>query len=516
MALQMPQPTLHPKTGTYQFRRRVPADVLRLVGGPPVVKASLGTKDLREAKRRFIAVAARFDARWDMLRRGVQDLDDEQVEAIGGEVYRDILARAGKNRGPWVGHAYYGLRAAGELIDLSGEIEGRHERDQRLETAYGHMLARVLDARGIVTSESTWVRLLRATHRASKQAAEVVVRQVQGDWSPDPAVTRFPPVASLEARTGVTLDAVWDAWVLETEPGYGTVKRWKPLLRKLMERLGHDDLAVVTNKDLRDWVASLIGGGSDKRGLNNNTVRKVHVAAVKCLMAYAESRSFIKVDPAEKLKVASGKKFARKMRGFSHDEAVGILRKCLSPPSPRMSPEFALAIRWVPWICAYTGARVNEITQLRACDVMLKEGIWCIMITPDAGTVKTEARIVPLHAHLVEQGLIEYCRSKKGKEPLFYKKRDKSNGDTTVVPPYEEMGARLSKWVRRIGPQDLDLDPNHAWRHRFKSVAGSCKIPERVADEIQGHAPTTQGRRYGEVFLKDMAECVNSMPRIEC
>ena len=511
MALQMPQPTLHPKTGTYQFRRRVPADVLRLVGGPPVVKASLGTKDLREAKRRFIAMAAQFEARWDMLRRGVQDLDDEQVEAIGGEVYRDILARAGKNRGPLVGHAYGGLRAVGEMIDLSGETEGCHEQDQRLETAYGHMLARVLDARGIVTSESTWVRLLRAAHRASKQASEIVYRQVQGDWSPDPAATRFPPVSSLEARGGVTLDAAWDKWAAETQPRYNTVKRWKPLLRKFMDRLGHDDLNAVTDKDLREWVASLI-----KEGKKNTTVSKVHVSAVKCLMAYAKSQSMIESNPAQDLSVASGKKYARKMRGFSHEEAVGILRQCLSPPSPRMSPEFALARRWVPWICAYTGARVNEITQLRACDVMIREGIWCIMITPDAGTVKTEARIVPLHAHLVDQGLVEYCRSKKGKDPLFYKKRGKSEREATSVPPYEEMGARLSKWVRRIGPQDEELDPNHAWRHRFKSIAVSCKIPERVADVIQGHAPTTQGRRYGEVFLKDMAECVNSMPRIDC
>lgn len=237
MALQMPQPTLHPKTGMYQFRRRVPADLRQLHGKPREVKASLGTKDLREAKRRFIAMAAEVDARWDMLREGVQNLDDEQVEAISGEVYRDILSRASKDRGPLLVHSYGGLRAVGEMIDLHGESEGVHDQAQGLETAYGHMLAGVLDARGIVTSESTRVRLLRATHRASKQAAEVVVRQAGGDWSPDPAASRFPSIDSLEARTGVTLDAVWDAWAAETKPSYNTVKRWKPLLRKLLDRL---------------------------------------------------------------------------------------------------------------------------------------------------------------------------------------------------------------------------------------------------------------------------------------
>ncbi|MEC5293197.1 hypothetical protein, partial [Aurantimonas sp. C2-3-R2] len=31
--------------------------------------------------------------------------------------------------------------------------------------------------------------------------------------------------------------------------------------------------------------------------------------------------------------------------------------------------------RWVPWICAYTGARVNEITQLRRQDIKQIDGI---------------------------------------------------------------------------------------------------------------------------------------------
>ena len=120
------------------------------------------------------------------------------------------------------------------------------------------------------------------------------------------------------------------------------------------------------------------------------------------------------------------------------------------------------------WIRAYTGAKVNEVTHLRACDAFVKEGIWCIRITPDVGTVKTEARMVPLHADLVDD-----CRSRKGKDPLLHEMRAKSNGDATSVPLYEEIGARPSKWVRRIGLADKEPDPNHAWRHRFKSVAGS-------------------------------------------
>jgi hypothetical protein len=38
-------------------------------------------------------------------------------------------------------------------------------------------------------------------------------------------------------------------------------------------------------------------------------------------------------------------------------------------------------------MCAYTGARVNEMTQLRREDVFLVANLWCLRICPEAGTV---------------------------------------------------------------------------------------------------------------------------------
>src|SRR5882672_2677732 len=55
--------------------------------------------------------------------------------------------------------------------------------------------------------------------------------------------------------------------------------------------------------------------------------------------------------------------------------------------------QWAACRRWVPWLCAYTGARVGELTQLRAGDVQARQGpagsIWVLRLTPDAGTIKT-------------------------------------------------------------------------------------------------------------------------------
>jgi hypothetical protein len=70
------------------------------------------------------------------------------------------------------------------------------------------------------------------------------------------------------------------------------------------------------------------------------------------------------------------------------------------------------ARRWVPWICAYTGCRVQEATQLRAEDVVEHDGTMAIRILPSAGTVKSgTGRTVPIHEHIIEQGFLDFVRS---------------------------------------------------------------------------------------------------------
>ena len=57
----------------------------------------------------------------------------------------------------------------------------------------------------------------------------------------------------------------------------------------------------------------------------------------------------------------------------------------------REMPQTAAAKRWVPWLCAYTGARVGEMVQLRKQDLRQVGELWVLRITPEAGTVKSEA-----------------------------------------------------------------------------------------------------------------------------
>jgi hypothetical protein len=53
-------------------------------------------------------------------------------------------------------------------------------------------------------------------------------------------------------------------------------------------------------------------------------------------------------------------------------------------------------------------------------DVIERDGIHAIKISPEAGTTKTgTARVVPVHEHLIEQDFLEFVKA-AGRGPLFY------------------------------------------------------------------------------------------------
>jgi integrase len=180
-------------------------------------------------------------------------------------------------------------------------------------------------------------------------------------------------------------------------------------------------------------------------------------------------------------------------------------------------PETAAAYRWVPWLCAYTGARVGEITQLRKQDlrqVSPAEGggaaLWVITITPEAGTVKTNAaREVVLHRHLVEQGFPAFVASAKPGH-LFLRPA----ADGSSLGPLRGVRNRLREFARAI-VTDPNVAPNHGWRHRFKTVGMQADIAPRILDAIQGQAPVSAADHYGDVTLRTMADAIAKFPRID-
>jgi hypothetical protein len=86
-------------------------------------------------------------------------------------------------------------------------------------------------------------------------------------------------------------------------------------------------------------------------------------------------------------------------------------------------------------------------------------------------------------------------------------------GGSKTATQATKMGERLAKWVRSLGIEGVQ--PNHGWRHRFKTVARSVRMDSEARDAIQGHAPQTEGQAYGEWPLDALRAEVDKLGRYQ-
>jgi integrase len=140
---------------------------------------------------------------------------------------------------------------------------------------------------------------------------------------------------------------------------------------------------------------------------------------------------------------------------------------------------------------------------------VLRDGIWMIRIRAENNKTR-KFREVPLHGYLIEQGLLDYAKS-RGTRPLFYDPR-RSRGGKDSNPHHKKVGERLAEWVRSLGI-DGRVAPNHGWRHRFSTVARFVAMPEDVRNIIQGHAGAKVADRYGETWPLVALREIEKLPR---
>ncbi len=236
---------------------------------------------------------------------------------------------------------------------------------------------------------------------------------------------------------------------------------------------------------------------------------KASPEATKAMLQFAVDQGWLSANPAQEVRVRVPKKVKEREKGFDGEEATTILSATLRPFSHLISKEMKAARRWVPWICAYTGARVNEITPVTGTSFVKRDGIWVIRIR--GADAKTRSyREVPLHGHLIEMGLLAYARS-CGAKPLFYDP-GRSRGGKDSNPHHKKVAERLAEWVRSLGI-DGDVAPNHGWRHRFSSISRLVGMSEEVRNIIQGHAATRTAGDYGETWPLVALREIEKLPR---
>jgi integrase len=456
-------------------------------------------------------------------RRGEgRTLTPKEARALAGEWYYWFVARMSGNGWP---------------ADVWQRYEG-HVRDQLFEPAMASgvfagdpldlwerdmaMRERVRPTIADEAKSETFLAAKRATlEPASKAmfldfvtrdffaAVALLARRARGDHGPDAWAEQFPRSEG-SADPALTAWGLFEKWIAKAEPADSTVDRWRAVFLRLQADFPDTGAAGLLPEQMQAWANGLID--ADRSA---GTVADVWVRAARTVFGWAVHEKMISRNPFIGWRIKVPRKTrTRETKAFTADE-IGTLLNAALAVTVRSRGDAAK--RWAPWLAAYSGARMGELTQLRGVDIVEQDGIHAMKITPEAGTTKTgRTRMVPLHDHLIEQGFLGFVKA-VGKGPLFY---NESKGpavpaDLTNPRKARSVKARehVAAWVRNIGVNDPELSPNHAWRHSFKAIGFRAGISEKVLDAIVGHAPASVGRAYGEPTLADKGQELRKFPR---
>ncbi|WP_052278981.1 site-specific integrase [Solidesulfovibrio magneticus] len=150
----------------------------------------------------------------------------------------------------------------------------------------------------------------------------------------------------------------------------------------------------------------------------------------------------------------------------------------------------------VPLLGLYTGARVEEISQLHVEDVKSVDGVLVIDINDNAEDkrVKTRdsMRIVPLHPFLLDE--LGFHR---------HVERVQAAGSVRIFPELRQFNLKyglsvsvwFSKYRKEIGIEGAKSF--HSFRHTFTTNLIHREVPVQVVDWLTGHAsPGETAGRY--------------------
>jgi len=141
---------------------------------------------------------------------------------------------------------------------------------------------------------------------------------------------------------------------------------------------------------------------------------------------------------------------------------------------------------WIPVLGRYTGARLEELCQLRVDDFMEQQGIQCFRIDDrsDDQNLKNASsrRILPLHPTLIELGLLQHVESVR------------VNGNDRLFPDLEAVRGKLghapSKWFSRFKTKLGITDTRktfHSFRHTFIDDLRDAAIQDSLIKRMVGH-----------------------------
>lgn len=532
-----------------QFRRRWPSDVAHLLPGEGMARTT-GSTDYEIARREHRKIEEEYDRAVDaaratlrasdrgprgILRRAfVAEWPTPSSKPVLTSDFAAPLARAyfkhalrNLDLEPRASQAVDPAAFDRELVELEDRLARLCHRDDDIDHSYGATIW-ALEQGGVQSAYASEACRLLSNYldRAMIQIATIRLSRHQGDYGDKINDSMFSatgndlllpdkPASNRDDAKGTSLDiALVDMWAKERAVSLKGVAKHRAAARWFLDKTGERTVEQITKKEVLAFKNAMIGGGVTAANAN------AKLSCLRTLLGYAVENDLLEANPAERVNVLDKDKDRRKRKEFDLPALHALFSSPVYAEDARPRQGKGEAAYWLPLIALYTGARLEEIAQLRPKDVHRVEYLdgndvarsaWFIGITQeDALTTKNAAseRRVPVHPELERLGFIRFASS-----ALANEQKQLFSGLTRNI--YGKLGAKWGEWWSGYRRDVCGIDDRrivfHSFRHTFKYYARHVGIIDGVQRQIMGHSPGDTADEYGpsRFSLHQLVEGIN-------
>jgi len=318
-------------------------------------------------------------------------LTQKQIAAVSGEWYAEWLKLYEDEPGDeaqWEEWEEY-LRS-----DYAQDERGLHPTNAQMEEAEVY-----LRSKGLIADHATIERTALSLHLTKLDLIKTLKRRSNRDWGPDNCAPLYPKLAeAFPAKSLPQSDALTFAWLVklwadENQPPDKTRDKWDATFRGFAKAIGHDDAKRVTVGDVRRWKQARLADGKSLKTVSDG------IGVCRSVFNWGITNGLLQApNPFANMAPKVPKRGLAARDGYTDEEAARILKA---------AREETGWLRWLPWVLAFTGARIEEVAEARCRDVRQEAGTWIIDIVPTAQRrLKTaqSQRMVPLHPALIAEG----------------------------------------------------------------------------------------------------------------
>lgn len=489
---------------------------------------------------------------WELYESGLEQDRRERMNlpsaAAVDQAKRDLVADVQAGRVEWSDNSMVQLNASLDLLAMSGAAKSSRERrtahlaELRKHLATGETAAITWAADDVIERDQlliakgspAYLDLCQRLQRSQIQMLERAEERDKGKWDgtpTDPVVV--PPDLTMgkrHAAPGESLAELYARYKTEQQ-GRVTEDTWNQnagIVKLFFEFIGETShVTAITRKAVRDWkhaLASWPRKATSLKQFEGMAFRKVieankavgkpiisarttnrYISAIAPFCQWLFDGEYIEQDACQRMHLSIDKK-KRTVYPWSSDELKTIFASPLFHRCGGDSAEHKagnVEIRdwryWLPYLAAYSGARLGELSQMLTSDVRQHHGVWILHITPEGSqdkSVKTDgsARVVPLHSRLIELGFLKYHAAvvERGETQLFPELEPDTRGHLSRTP--SRFFAGYFKDIR----VKVDRSRNfHSFRHTATDAFRRAGYLDEQFNMLLGHTKATTTGKYG-------------------